>query len=306
MTKRVLITGASGFIGQHCLEPLLARGYEVHAVSSQRRTGGPAGVHWRQANLLEPGVARALVAEVAPTHLLHLAWYVKPGKLITSPENFAWVAASMELIQQFAAQGGKRLTVGGSAYEYDWSYGYCVEKLTPTVPDTVYGACKHALNVLVRALADQIGLSAAWGRVFFLYGPHEHPERLVSSVIVSLLRGEPAKCSHGEQIRDYLHVQDVAAGLVALLDSDVTGAVNVSSGQATTIRDIVLSIGQLMDRPELIQLGAIPARSNDARLVVGDNSRLQFEVGWKQQFDLDTGLRKTIEARKDAEAMLSA
>ena len=76
--------------------------------------------------------------------------------------------------------------------------------------------------------------------MFFLYGPHEHPDRLVSSVILSLLRGEPAKCSHGRQIRDYMHVQDVANGLVALLDSDVRGAVNVSSGQATTLREIVL------------------------------------------------------------------
>lgn len=295
MTKKVLLTGATGFIGDHCLDPLKARGYEVHAVSSKPMKAGARGVHWHQANLLEPGAAKSLLAEVKPTHLLHLAWFVVPGKLITAPENFAWVRASMELVEEFAAHGGKRLTVCGSSYEYDWNYGYCSEKLTPAVPNNVYGSCKQALNLLVQSFASQVALSAAWGRVFFLYGPNEHPQRLVPSVMLSLLKGEPAKCSHGRQIRDYMHVQDVADGLVGLLDSEVTGTVNVSSGQATTLREIVLTIGRLMGKPELIQLGAIPARANDAPLVVGENLRLLNECGWKQQYELEAGLRQTIE-----------
>ena len=131
--------------------------------------------------------------------------------------------------------------------------------------------------------------------MFFLYGPHEHPQRLVSSIILSLLRGEPAKSSHGRQIRDYMHVQDVADGLVTLLDSEVRGTVNVSSGRATQIRDIVLTLGSLLGRPELIQLGALPARANDAPMVVGDNGRITAELGWKPKFELDTGLKHTID-----------
>jgi nucleoside-diphosphate-sugar epimerase len=130
--------------------------------------------------------------------------------------------------------------------------------------------------------------------VFFLYGPHEHPQRLVSSVILSLLRDEPARCSHGRQVRDYMHAQDVADGLVAVLDSETTGAINVTSGQAHTLREIVLTVGRLLERPHLIQLGALPARANDLPLVVGSNQRLQ-ELGWKQQFDLDAGLAQTID-----------
>lgn len=293
--KRVLITGASGFIGHHCIEPLLVRGFEVHAVSSKARENDSRGIHWHQTDLLKPGVAKALMEEAKPTHLLHLAWFVVPGKLITAPENFSWVRASMELVHEFQAHGGKRLTICGSGYEYDWSYGYCSEALTPAVPNTVYGSCKHALNVLVQSFAGQMGFSSAWGRVFFLYGPNEHPQRLVSSVILSLLKGEPAKCSHGRQIRDYMHVQDVADGMVGVLDSDVTGSVNVCSGQATTLREIVLTIGRILERPDLIQLGAIPARANDTPLVVGENLRLLNEVGWKQRYDLESGLRQTIE-----------
>jgi len=292
--KKMLLTGASGFIGHHCLEPLRDRGYEIHAVSSRVRTSDSRGVTWHQADLLQSGQAKALIGEVKPTHLLHLGWYVVPGKLISSLENFAWVTSSFELVRQFAEQGGKRAVVSGSGYEYDWNYGYCSEKLTPIVPNTVYGSCKHALHELVRSFASVAGLSTAWGRVFFLYGPCEHPDRLVSSVIRSLLKGEPARCSHGRQIRDYMHVQDVADGLVSLLDSAVEGAVNVSSGQATTLREIVLTVGRIFERPDLIQLGAIPARTNDTPLVVGENTRLVSETGWKQQLDLEAGLRQTI------------
>jgi UDP-glucose 4-epimerase len=92
-----------------------------------------------------------------------------------------------------------------------------------------------------------------------------------------------------------MHVQDVADGLATLLDSDVRGAVNICSGQATTLRDIVLFIGRICQRPELVQLGAIPARANDTPLVVGDNARLISETTWKQQLDLEAGLRETVD-----------
>ncbi len=293
--KRILLTGGGGFIGRHCLQPLLDRGYEVHATTRQPSPAAkPAGVTWHRADLLQPGAVEPLLAEIRPTHLLHLAWYVVPGKLITAPENFAWVGASLDLVQRFSHHGGVRMVIAGSGYEYDWSHGYCREAHTPAAPDTVYGACKQALQLLALSHAQQAGLSAAWGRVFFLYGPGEHRQRLVSSVIISLLAGEPAKCSHGRQVRDYLHVQDVADGLVAMLDSGVSGVVNVSSGGATTLRDIVLTIGRQVGRPELIQLGAIPARANDAPLVVGENRRLVEEVGWTQRHDLESGLQQTI------------
>ena len=291
--RRVLLTGATGFIGSHCLEPLLRRGYEVHAVSRSPREADGAEVNWHQADLLQPGSARTLIDRVKPTDLLHLAWYVVPGKLIAAPENFEWVTASLELVRRFAEAGGTRVAVCGSGYEYDWAYGYCTEELTPCVPDTVYGACKHALHELVRSYAQGSALSAVWPRVFFLYGPGEHPQRLVSSVIRALLCDQPAPCSHGRQIRDYLHVQDVAEGLVTVLDSDARGSINVCSGQATTLRDIVLTIGRLTDREALVQLGAVAARANDAPLVVGSNARATA-LGWTPTYDLESGLRQTI------------
>ena len=292
--KRILLTGAQGFIGRHCIRRLQERGFEVHAISRRPVRHDTQGAIWHEAGLLESGTARALIDTIRPTHLLHLAWFVVPNQLISARENFDWVRASFDLVRHFSESGGRRLAVCGSAYEYDWRHGYCTEDFTPLVPDTVYGTCKHALHLMVQAYVSTRQISAAWPRVFFVYGPHEHPLRLVPSVALSLLRGQPARCSHGRQIRDYLHVDDVASGLVAVLDSEVQGAINVSSGQATQLRDITLALGDQIGRPELIQLGTLPIRPNDAPLVIGANARLR-SLGWEPRFNLADGLRHTVE-----------
>lgn len=182
----------------------------------------------------------------------------------------------------------------GSCTEYDWKYGYCSEKVTPLMPSTLYGSCKHALQIMLDAFAKQTGISAAWGRIFFLYGPHEHPARLVASVIGSLLKNEPAHCSHGRQIRDFLHVRDVADAFVALLEADVTGPVNIGSGQPVAVRDVVHNIADQFKRPGLVRLGTLSTAPNEPPLVVADVHRLSEEVGWKPRYDLDAGLEQTI------------
>ena len=298
--SRVLVTGGSGFIGSHCLEPLVAASFDVHALATRHDPLAVPGVTWHTVDLLDPVAAGALVAEIQPTHLLHLAWIVTPGTMIMSPENLHWTQASLGLYRAFAEAGGTRLVTSGSAYEYDWRFGYCSEAVTPRAPDTVYGSCKRALNDLADAFAETAGISSAWARIFFLYGPREHPNRLVSSVIRSLLAGTGAKTSHGEQIRDYLHVQDVADALVILLCGELAGAVNIGSGEPIALKTIVTRIGERIGRPDLIELGALPARANDAPLVVADVARLKGELGWAPAYDLDRGLDQTIEWWRDA------
>lgn len=292
---RVLLTGATGFIGSHCIAPLLARGFEVVATCRNRAPAAAAGVRWIRADLLDPAGRAAALAEARPSHLLHLAWYVEPGAMINHADNVAWAAASIDLVRRFHEQGGTRVAVGGSCYEYDWRFGYCTEGLTPCRPDTLYGAAKHGLAEILLGYCAATGLSGAWGRMFFLYGPNENPKRLVPAVILALLRGEEARSSHGLQIRDYMHVQDVADGMVALLASGARGAFNIASGRATTIRTIVEMLGEITTRPELLRIGAIPARANDAPLVVGDTALALREFGWQARIPLEEGLRATVD-----------
>jgi len=197
--KKVLVTGATGFIGQYCLPLLLERGFEVHAVTSKDLDEAESDIYWYRADLLDSEQAKRVMAKVKPSHLLHLAWHTVPGEYWTSTENLRWVQASLDLLQNFVSHGGYRVVMAGTCAEYDWKWGFCSEDTTPLTPETLYGVCKHSLQSMLDAFSKQTGLSSAWGRIFFVYGPHEHPGRLVSSVIRSVLKGEPAHCSHCKQ-----------------------------------------------------------------------------------------------------------
>ncbi len=289
--KRVLLTGASGFIGRQAIAPLLEQGYEVHGVSTVAQTR--PHVQWHQADLFDMQQSDALMQKIRPTHLLHFAWYAVPGKYWTAPENRRWVEASTALLQAFQHVGGQRVVMAGTCAEYDWNFGQCDEQTTPLQPATLYGQCKHELQTALSAYAGQAGFSNAWGRIFSLYGPHEYPSRLVASVILALLRGETAKCSEGSVIRDYLHVADVASAFVALLDSEVQGAVNIGAGHGVALKDVVDRIGMKMGRPDLIRRGALPTPASEPSLLVANTVRLQG-TGWVPHHTLDSGLDDTI------------
>lgn len=294
--KRILITGATGFIGRHALSTLRNHDYEVFAVSRQDQPAPTTGVNWYQADLFDNGAMAKLIAYLKPTHLLHLAWETSPGEYWTSPNNLSWLSASLNLINEFVHHGGGRLVVAGTCAEYSWNDGYCVERRTLLESATLYGASKNALRQVAQAFADQTGLSFAWGRIFYLYGPHENQKRLVPAVVTPLLQGMPVKCSHGGQIRDFLHVQDVADAFVALLDSGVSGPVNIGSGEPVSIKDLVFTIADLIgaDR-SLIKLGALEARADDPDLLVADIGRLRDQVGWRPAYALAAGLKHTID-----------
>lgn len=294
--KRLLLTGATGFIGKHCLQSqAMEKVFEVHGVSSKKQKMDIPGVYWHQADLLDPRQVSGLLARVRPSHLLHLAWYTMPGLYWNSVENIRWVQASLDLLQAFSRYGGRRIVVAGTCAEYDWRYGYLSENVTPILPETLYGICKNAFEKILNSFAEQTKLSTAWGRIFFLYGPSDHRTKLVSSVTLALLQGRPARCSHGNQIRDYLYVQDVAEAFLALLKSDVQGPVNIASGYPVSLKEIVYKIAEKLDRKDLVRLGALPAPPDEPDLLVGNVNRLSNEVGWRPKYDLSHGLDETID-----------
>lgn len=292
--KRVIVSGASGFLGSQCVKQLISRGYEIHAFSSQCQE--PAhGIHWHTVDLCNYTETNGIVKSIGASHLLHLAWRVAHSGLWNALDNQPWVGASINLLNAFRESGGQRVVGVGSCGEYDWRQGICVEGLTPTTPSTFYGVCKGAVRDVFMDIGQRTELSIAWARPFFIYGPAEHQSRLVSNVIIALLKGEEALCTHGKQVRDYMHVADVADGVVTLLDSSVEEVVNIASGETTSLRDIISTIGQQLDASHLIKLGARPAADHEPPMILGDTAKTQSLLGWQASVSLQEGLKQTID-----------
>ena len=296
---RVLITGGHGFIGSHCIGPLQALGVEVHVVSRGNAAARSAEtVH--QLDLMDKEAARSLLQRLRPSHLLHLAWVTEPGLFWNSPENRAWLDASVALFEAFAANGGKRFVGAGSCAEYDWSVPLLDEATTPLRPATPYGQAKNAAREQIEVKAKDFGVSFAWGRTFFLYGPGEKQGRLVGDVIRSLLRNQPVDTTEGLQILDYMHVADVGAAFASLTASEVQGAVNIASGEARPVYELLRIMGDITGRGELIRRGARPSAPEQPDRLEAVVTRLAREVGYLPRFSIEEGLRQTVEHMKKA------
>ena len=189
--SRILVTGGRGFIGRRVLAPLVAAGYEVHAVG--RLPAVVPGVTWHSADLTADPASCVVASR--PEVLLHLAWCTEHGRFWTAPENVVWVEASLALLRAFADCGGRRAVIAGTCAEYDWGTDREAfdERATPILPATLYGRAKAALHQVAEGLGAQAGFEVAWGRVFFPYGSDEAEGRLVTSVARALLAGETAR-----------------------------------------------------------------------------------------------------------------
>lgn len=291
--KKVLVTGASGFIGRHAIPFLKEREFEVHGVS--RKKSDVEDVVFHECDLLNDAETQKLISEIKPSHLLHFAWYVTPGKFWNAPENLTWVTASIRLFEHFSENGGKRAVFAGTCAEYDWRHDVLSEEKTPLLPKTPYGMAKNSLREMIQKASKQVGISSAWGRIFFLYGPHEARKRLVSELINKLMENQPAPCTHGKQERDFMHVADVARAFVETLESSYEGAVNIASGEITTIKEVAEKIGEIIGKPELIQLGAYPTPENDPPRMAADTKILNKKIGFTPTYSLQSGLEETIE-----------
>jgi len=283
---RVLLTGATGFVGRYVARELEAHG--IGFITAGRGPGTQDHEHI-QADLLFLTDYTGIVRAAKATHLIHLAWYAEHGKYWTHPLNIDWIKATAGLVRAFCQEGGRHVTVSGTCAEYDWNHGYHTEDITPINPATIYGTAKDATRRMCLSICNEFLVPLAWGRLFFPYGRGEPESRLLPSLAAAFKGERTCFGVNVNSYRDFLHVSDAASALLTISKSKFRGPINISSGEATQIAEVVrLLARKLCVSPS--SLLALPSeRLGESHFIVGCNDRLR-QLGWRKKISLSKGL----------------
>lgn len=247
MTK-VLVTGATGFIGKACLNALAGKDLEIHAISRKDLSinNQHPEVTWHVVDIMNQTAVTELMKLIAPSYLLHLAWIVDHQIFWTTEKNIDYIGASVHLYKQFSLQGGKKAVFVGTCAEYDRQYTDCEEDITPLKPTTLYGLSKKQTYELLCQLKSnqQNYADFSWVRLFNIYGPHEHIDRLIPYIFLSYLKKQIPLLNNPNAIRDHIYVENIATLLVYLLENETPMVINFGSGYISSLGDIAYYIHQ--------------------------------------------------------------
>ena len=311
---RVLVTGGDGFIGQHLVEHLLGRGYEVTATmfgeapsdGTLSRTAR-AATEWTRLDVRDADAVASVVNAARPRRIFHLAGFSSGAEAgLRSRDALAVNGAGTLGLVEAVARGSadvRTVVVAGSADAYGHAGGGPVEERTPLRPRSVYGATKAAQDVLARGVGAALGVPVVVARLFPLLGPGQRRVFALPSFCrraLAIRRGtaEPRLAVGNLDVaRDFTDVRDGVRALADIADLDGTPhmAYNVCSGVATKVRRLLEWVLERAEiRPEIVRDPAL-VRRGEPEVVVGDPARLRAATGWRAERDLRACAHATMD-----------
>jgi len=295
---KILLTGPTGFIGPAFIRLALSRGHQIAGLiipseSVPSYLAPTRDLLWLRGTLED--VPWEQISAFNPDVCVHMAWITTPGVYLESPENLRFLDASISFLRKMHQLGAAHIFGLGTCVEYQITNTPLSEELTPIVPTTTYARCKNELRLAMEADARQHGFVFCWGRVFYPYGPREHPSRLFSSIIQKLTRDEKIVLKTPDSTKDYIYIDDLASALLTVLEKRFRGTINLGTGIGVSVREIARTLGEMMGKPHLIA-EANPPEIDPLGFVVADASRLH-QLEWRPSRDLREGLQKLLASK---------
>lgn len=281
---RVLITGSRGFIGQHLVLRLLEREHEVVDIGSVTEPEKLLPAAWRQ----------------GPFTLVDLAWNL--DRAFAFGPQAQQIQRTAELLDRLTPLGLSAVVVAGSAVEYGRREGVLQEDVPPLEPLSPYGWGKQAARTLLAAWHARTKVPTCWLRPFQVYGPGQ-AERMVVPYVLACLRGnEVARLTSGTQVRDFVHVSDVADAFVLAVERPLTGfhVLNVGTGQGTPVREVLGWLGECLEAAHLLRFGAIAPRPDETRSQIADPTRVRQSLGWQPRISWRQGIEQLARPSEEA------
>ncbi len=298
---RILVTGATGFVGSTLVQHLIASGHEVAALvrPSSRRIWRleMIGRELRQIEGDLESLPESSIRDFAAEGVAHLAWSGVSNRDHNNPNQIGNIRQAVDLFS-LVAQSGCSVFVGlGSQAEYGPCSG-AIATDAPTNPTTLYGECKLATGRILAQLAKHHPQKPrfGWLRLFSSYGPGDETYWMIPSLILQLLHRQVPPLTLGEQRWDYIYVDDVVRAISsALTSSEASGVFNLGSGIAIPLASTIRTIRDLIDPALSLGFGQVPYRPDQVMHLEADISRLTELTGWTPRVLLADGLRQTVE-----------
>lgn len=290
--SRILVTGASGFVGLHLVEALTGLGAEVHALSrSIEKRNIPADVHIHSVDLRKLTTLRRCIKEIKPDTIYHLASLVNTRQYLNLvlPTLKNNLVGSVNLYLALAEETCGRLVVVGSSEEP--SAGRL-----GSAANSPYAAAKESETSYARMFHTIFSLPIVITRPFMSYGPRQPIEKIIPYVITNLLNGIPPEVSSGRRVCDLIYVQDLVMELILSgFRPNLTGkAIDLGMGMGVTIQETVNLISGFIDSPVKPVFGAIPDRLYESPQIANSEETFNF-LGYHPIWSLREGLKLTIE-----------
>jgi nucleoside-diphosphate-sugar epimerase len=271
--RRILLTGATGFVGRQVLKALLEEECVIQCVVSP---GREAGLPVSQ-KIMSPVFTKDLFQEgfswwknvfQGIDTIVHVAWYAEPGKYQLSMKNLDCLAGTLRLAQAAAEVGVRRFIGVGTCFEYQLSSAKLFVE-SPLGPTSPYAAAKASTYLTLSNCLPMHGVGFAWCRLFYLYGVGEDSRRLVPSIRNALSHGQEVALTSGTQVRDFLDVQEAGKRIAKVAMGSHAGPLNICSGESVTVRELAESIADEYGRRDLVKFGARAENPVDPAFVVG-------------------------------------
>ncbi|MFZ4561451.1 MAG: NAD-dependent epimerase/dehydratase family protein [Saprospiraceae bacterium] len=270
---RVLVTGATGFVGRQIMRTLAASDVALIPVVRSGKEGFVNTLRGVERVVLSPDIFAEpedwWVEQCQGVDLvIHAAWYAEPGKYLQAPQNMQCLTGSLTLAKGAVKAGVRRFVGIGTCFEYDLTQGV-LSVHTPLNPLSPYAAAKAALFFGLSQWLPTQSIEFTWCRLFYLYGEGEDERRLVPYIHKQIQKGEPVELTSGKQIRDYMDVSDAAKKIVEFALCPQTGPVNICSGVSVTVRQLAEQIANQYGRQDLLRFGVRPDNPVDPVCVLG-------------------------------------
>lgn len=269
----ILLTGGTGFVGRQILKILQESNFNIRLVIREGAESKITNMEGINSIITTPNLFSespewwAAACEGAEL-VIHSAWYAEPGKYLQSEKNIECLIGTMNLAKGAAISGVKKFVGIGSCFEYDLSHG-TLSTSTPLKPETFYSSAKVACFYMLNTFFSFKKISFAWCRLFYLFGEGEDSRRLIPYINRKLSMGEVAELTSGDQIRDYMDIQDAAKLIVSAALGEKNGAINICSGIPQTIKSIALGVAAQYGRPDLLKFGAREDNLVDPPIIIG-------------------------------------